>query len=967
MIWGIRMNKIFVEIKKTVSVLLIAVLCFAFLLVGCNQTDEKLFLYKVDKDALLYETDNDSYSHYLNINSGINYAENDIVLEPNGVLNAYSGEYAVSSDGSSYAFIDANSRWIEWNIDIPKAAFYFFETAYKPVAGDGSDIALSLSVDGKIPYTEAANLTLFRHYKDDVSENFDLDSLGNDIRPTKTEIKEEIVSEFYDDKGYRNEPFGIALSAGTHTIRLSSVKNGVLIKKLFLKSKSEPVTYKEYISNFGNVTNTAKKSIIIEAEHPKYTTASNIFAVSDIQDCSTTPNSAKVTKLNAVGDSNWCHNGQTIAWSVNVKQDGLYAINIRARQDYSEGMNAYRSLKVDGVSPFKEAQSLKFAYDFDWKSVTVGGAENPMYIYLSKGTHELSLTATSGDLSSVLLQLEKLVLDFNTLYRKIIVVTGTEVDIYQDYSLDTKIPELVNSFKDCRNRTLKLSAKIKNQTGNGGSRASVLDEMVDIIDGFAEHPYSITGGLANFKTKVEDVASLLTNMSEQALLIDKITLIPKGCKIQSNNASLIEKCVFSIQKFVNSYKSDKDNTKNNKTIKVWASTGRDQAQIIKQMINNEFSNSYHINVDFNIVDTGATLIQAALANQGPDCAIMIAQDAPVNLAMRGGLIDLSKLGVDKLYGNYYESAWTPFRYQDGIYGIPETQIYDMMFIRDDIFNELSIDAPDTWDDFYDVLKTVQNNNLIVGLAETNSENIAISGGIGTYSKFYFQNGGTFYNKDFSATTFESELSIDCLKRVCELYTKYGIDREINFFNRFRSGELAIGIAPYNTYNQLVTAAPEINGLWSMYPIPGTLDKSGNINRAEVSTGTASIILKAAKNNKVQKEAFDFIKWWNDAKTQSEYANRLEGIMGTAARYTPANIKAFNSIKWSEKEKKSLSNQWEQVKNVREIPGNYYITRSLTSAIRNTISKGTSIRFNIAKYNSDINSEIKRKRLEFGLE
>ncbi|MBR3300928.1 MAG: ABC transporter substrate-binding protein, partial [Clostridia bacterium] len=175
-----------------------------------------------------------------------------------------------------------------------------------------------------------------------------------------------------------------------------------------------------------------------------------------------------------------------------------------------------------------------------------------------------------------------------------------------------------------------------------------------------------------------------------------------------------------------------------------------------------------------------------------------------------------------------------------------------------------------------------------------------------------------------------------------------------------------GINSYATYNLITASAPEIAGLWSMYPIPGTKDKNGKINRAQSSGGTASIILKAATEHNVEKESWEFIKWWTSAETQIDYAARLEGTMGVAARYTPANIEAFKSIKWTPAESKALLAQWNEVYNVREIPGNYYIQRSLTSAIRNTISKGTSIRFNLAKYNKDIISEITRKRKEFNI-
>ena len=128
-----------------------------------------------------------------------------------------------------------------------------------------------------------------------------------------------------------------------------------------------------------------------------------------------------------------------------------------------------------------------------------------------------------------------------------------------------------------------------------------------------------------------------------------------------------------------------------------------------------------------------------------------------------------------------------------------------------------------------------------------------------------------------------------------------------------------------------------------------------------------MILNAAKEHGVLNEAVDFLLWWTGADAQSEFAERLEGVMGTAARYTPASKTAFATIHWSNKEASLIRQQWEQVYNVREIPGNYYIERSLTSAIRNIISGKNSIRYNMTKYTKDINAEIKRKRREFGLE
>lgn len=956
--------------KRIISLLLAFTVAFLTVsLCGCGDKEfsEKIFMYKVDKGDLLFNEKRTAYSQYINSFADIKSASEDIVLNAAKINSADSPEYYIELNDEKYAFIDRNSNWVEWELEVPSTAFYNFEVDYKTVEGNTENILLNMTVDGKNLYDEMQNFTLYRRWKDNtISGDFEKDDLGNDIRPLKIEEYADIRSVFLDEKGYHPGGFGAVLDAGKHTLRLKYVNNGVLIKKLTLAGKKDKVTYDEYISSVSEKGSSVKDNIVIEAEHPSYTNSTSLYAVNDWISAATTPNSPKNTMLNAIGDSNWKTNGQHLTWEFSVEKSGWYEIALRARQDYSEGMNTYRALYIDGKLPFSEARTIKFPYDFDWKTSVIGG-EKPYSFWLEEGNHTLSLEVDTTSISDTLLDLESLINDLNLIYRRIIIITGTTVDIYQDYDLEIKIPQLINSFKDCANRMRRISANITKANETEGSIASVLEKTASLLDVFVAHPYQISGKLAAYKTDVDDISSLLTNMSQQALLLDKIILLPRGNDAPENDIGFFGNLKFSLLKYIDSYSSDKSVNNDKKTVKVWVSTGRDQAQIIKQMIGNSYPNSKKISVDLSIVDTGNTLIQATLAGRGPDIALSLTTATPVNLAMRGGLIDLSEY-VKDVYNDFYESAWEQLKYQDGIYGIPETQMFDMLFIRDDIFKEIGLSgSPKTWDEFYKCMETIQNNNLMVGVLETNSANIAVSGGISTFSKMYFQQGETFFNDNFSKTTFSSEKAIEAMNRVTDLYVRYGLDRNYDFFNRFRSGELVMGISSYNSYNQLVAAAPEISGLWSMYPVPGTRKADGSINAAENSSGTASVVLNAAKEHGVLNEAVDFVLWWTGADAQSEFAERLEGVMGVAARYTPANIKTFDSIHWSDKESSLIKEQWEQVYNVREIPGNYYIERSLTSAIRNTISGKNSIRYNMTKYTNNINLEITRKREEFGLE
>ena len=55
--------------------------------------------------------------------------------------------------------------------------------------------------------------------------------------------------------------------------------------------------------------------------------------------------------------------------------------------------------------------------------------------------------------------------------------------------------------------------------------------------------------------------------------------------------------------------------------------------------------------------------------------------------------------------------------------------------------------------------------------------------------------------------------------------------DYDFYNRFRSGEIPIGIEAYTMYNKLAVAAPEISGMWTMVPVPGTARENGSVDHS----------------------------------------------------------------------------------------------------------------------------------------
>lgn len=67
---------------------------------------------------------------------------------------------------------------------------------------------------------------------------------------------------------------------------------------------------------------------------------------------------------------------------------------------------------------------------------------------------------------------------------------------------------------------------------------------------------------------------------------------------------------------------------------------RDQAQIIKEMTENNFIPEHNIPISVNLVTGG--IVEATLAGKGPDAALFLGGEFPVNLAARDLLVDISQ-------------------------------------------------------------------------------------------------------------------------------------------------------------------------------------------------------------------------------------------------------------------------------------------------------------------------------------
>ena len=221
--------------------------------------------------------------------------------------------------------------------------------------------------------------------------------------------------------------------------------------------------------------------------------------------------------------------------------------------------------------------------------------------------------------------------------------------------------------------------------------------------------------------------------------------------------------------------------------------------------------------------------------------------------------------------------------------------------------------------------------------------------------------------------------LNAFTTLCKLYTDYSLPYQFDFANRFRTGEMPIGISAYTTCNQLEIFASELSGLWGFVPLPGfeVKDENGNtyINNTSMATVTGCVMLEGCPAER-QDSAWKFMEWYTGADFQEKYSDEIVSIVGIAARPATANMEALYQLPWTTEEADNIRAQiyrtvdGAEVENLSAVPnhpGSYYLSRYISFAFLAAYNEGKDPADALLSYVPTINKEITRKRQEFGME
>lgn len=986
--------------KKVIALMLSAAMAFALSPTAGLESYAKTDLTMDDFDEIIstYNIDDSipSYKNYM--------AEYGSFSRPEGVVEIPAGGYVRYEESDVEAtpevypdfegmggdsVLTSEDSLIEFEVNVPESGLYNMSVVYYPVEGKNSDIQRSIFVDGALPFREMSLLTFPRIWTNYVQNShiddngvkimtWEKDNQGNDVKPETIEAPEWQSRYLYDSDGYITEPLSIYLEAGNHTISMISLKEPMLINKLVLSSEGVIESYEQKKAEWdaAGASDTANVKIVLEGEYATKTSSQMLYPQQDQSSPSVSPASSKELLNNSIGGNSWRLVGQWVEWEFDISEPGYYNISLYDKQNFSRGVHVSRRITLDGEVPFEEMSDYAFKYGQSWREDVLSDENGEAYkFYLEAGHHTIRMEAVLGEFSEIVGLVEESVQKLNSIYREVIKVTGVKPDTFRDYQIEAILPNLTNELIEVRDILNEALTQLDAVAGKNSDKKTALLTMRDQLDDLIEDNEYFVRVITSYKINVRALGTWITQVISQPLQVDRINVYSPDVKIKYDKRSFFASAGYEVQRLFYSFVIDYNNIGSvtddggNESITLWIGSGRDQANVIKALIDDDFTNETGIGVNVQLVDM-STLLKATLVGEGPDVAIQVANtngiagavlntgnDTPVNYGIRNAVLDLQQFpDIDEVMARFPEAATLQFTFDGSTYALPETITYPVMFYRKDILAEIGLDIPETWDDVKVAMTVLAKNQMEFGMLPTEQ----------LFASLLYQNGGDYYTPGGAASALDSDIAVSTFKDFCEYYTDYKLDKETSVQERFRTGECPIIIADYTDYNNFAVSAPDIAGLWSFTQIPGTIKEDGSVDHSVASTGLASMIMADTEHPDA---SWEFLKWWTSAKTQTMYGREMEGLMGSAARVPTANYEAFLNMPWPVDDFEALKTSMEWVQGIPQVPGGYYSWRNVYNAFYTVATETDTAmpREELMDKVTYINAEINYKREELGLD
>lgn len=886
------------------------------------------------------------------------------LLEWKGRVPLGDGCYTVLDNHPTLYFADGTTVTLE--VEVSQEGLYELSFDYFILDESILPAEAAVQINGDYPFYEARRL-IFHSLWSSSGQEKKQDRYGNELAPRPEKVTVWQNTSAYDASYLHSQPLLFKLDAGLNTITLIHARGEFLIGQVYVSGPDTLPSYKDYTASWSSSSYKLGPLVKIEAEE-MYTRNDSAIRVRSDRDPSVTPYDTQIQYLNVIDGSSFNKGGQEVTWTFTVPETALYHMAFKYEQESKYDFPVFRRIAIDGQVPFVELDSYLFPYAPEWTYEVLSGDDGEPFLFLlEEGSHTLTMTVNLEPMRSLAELLTETMQGINELALQIKRLTGNRVDRFRDWALTEYIPNIEELLLDWAqaleahyNELNKLNPVV-DEIGELFNLKLAIDQLRKLAQEPDEIPNRMSQLSQGSSSAAQLLGDLLQRITESPLSLDAIFFFGNE-KLPPVRASWNERLEERVKRFVYSFTEQQYavGDTGGDVLDVWVNRPRQYLELLQQMIDEDFTPQTGISVRLSLMPDEGKLILARASGGAPDVALGVSNWLPYELAIRGAALDLRQFKEFSQVSQWFaKGTLIPFAYEEGIYALPETQDFWVLFYRKDILQALNIPIPNTWDEVIDILPELQRYgmNFFVPLA--------MFGGFKPFAgttPFLYQWGGELYHADGMSTAIDDEQALDAIRFMTELFTIYNVPQEVpNFYHHFRYGTLPIGISNFGTYVQLRTAAPEIANSWAIALHPGR-KTNGEIVRWVPGSGQTSMILDQAEH---PEEAWAFLKWWLSAETQIEFAYSLQTLYGETYMWNTANLEAFKNLPWPDEHKEVIFEQFAWAREPSKVPGGYMLERELSNIWNRIVFDGENPRTTMDDAVIRINREIARKMEEFG--
>ncbi|MCL2405193.1 MAG: extracellular solute-binding protein [Defluviitaleaceae bacterium] len=880
------------------------------------------------------------------------------------VVLAFGVLVYADSDRTRLLYMSGNSitsgEYVEFTVTAPATGEYEIWVYYRTDPRQMRATEATLTINGEVTMPEMRRLNFESLW---IRSEPNVDRYDNQIPAMPTAYDGIISKPLQDSAHMRSLPLTFEFTANTYTLNFRSNDGYLSIYDVVLRLPRVIPAY--------TPANAAGTNIAVIGGQDFFSANSASIRAAGEYTPVLYPYSAERRLLNLMGGGSFTRPGDRVDWQVEIPASGWYYIGFMYRQSAKTDFPVFIDILVNGEVPTQAARAVQLQHSSTFTTMTVpapSGANQTFWF--EQGTHTVSVIIQIEPLSEVYALVDTMLREITDYRTEITRLTGgASPDRHRNFRLEEFLPDVggtLNSWADMADRALDITLGYSN--GRVSSVFAGLGVAKSSLESLAERPHDLPRRLNELSGAPYSVtrflAQVLQDMDNNSVSIDRIVIFQADAELPSR-PGLFTRVVESIRRFFLSFtrREFEAGRSNDEVLQVWMARPRPFVELAQQMVDAEFTPATGIQVDISIMPEMNRFALAAAAGNAPDVGLSVHYVMPSYLNIRGALADLRQFdNFRDVATRFPEGLFVPGIVEGGVYALPETINFWVMFYRRDIFEQLGIPVPDNMDEVIAILPELQRRSMNFFFPTAGMPAMRVFPGT---MPLILQRGGGFFGDTIGPSMLDSEASLEGFTFMTDLFTVFNMPIEVpfpGFYQEFRTGTLPIGIADVGTYNLLMNAAPELEGLWGIAPFPGLVQPDGTVSRYTTGGDTSSIIFACSDR---QAEAWRFLDWWSSDDVQGNYATSLVALYGTTFLWNSANTSAFTQLPIPGEHREVILRQTQYMVEVPWVPGTYMVERELSNAFNAVVINGMNPRRAMDIAVIRIDREVERKLEEFG--